>query len=184
MLALAGCATGLAGRAVLAAPGTAGAAPAALAAELPGARLAGEGDYRWFGMRVYTTQLWVGPGGVDPQRLGAAPFALQLRYAMSLSGASIAQRSIEEIERLGFGDAQRRDRWLAAMTRLFPDVGRDDRLIGFHRPGRGAVFHRGDARIGDIDDPDFSIAFFSIWLDARTSAPDLRRQLLQRAAAA
>jgi hypothetical protein len=165
------------------APGGAGAVPAAVAAEIAGARLAGEGDMRWFGLRVYTAQLWVGAAGLDPQRLDARPFALQLRYAMSLSGSAIARRSMEEIERLGLGDARRRDRWLAAMIQLFPDVGRDDRLIGIHRPGRGATFHWGDRALGNVEEPEFSTAFFSIWLDERTVAPDLRRQLLQRAAA-
>jgi hypothetical protein len=164
-------------------PGGAGAVPAAVAAEIAGARLAGEGDMRWFGLRVYTAQLWVGAAGLDPQRLDARPFALQLRYAMSLSGSAIARRSMEEIERLGLGDARRRDRWLAAMIQLFPDVGRDDRLIGIHRPGRGATFHWGDRALGNVEEPEFSTAFFSIWLDERTVAPDLRRQLLQRAAA-
>jgi hypothetical protein len=165
------------------APGGAAAVPAAVAAEIAGARLAGEGDMRWFGLRVYTAQLWVGAAGLDPQRLDARPFALQLRYAMSLSGSAIARRSMEEIERLGLGDARRRDRWLAAMIQLFPDVGRDDRLIGIHRPGRGATFHWGDRALGNVEEPEFSTAFFSIWLDERTVAPDLRRQLLQRAAA-
>jgi hypothetical protein len=160
-----------------------GAVPAAVASEISGARLAGEGDMRWLGLRVYSAQLWVGTAGIDPQRLDARPFALQLRYAMSLSGAAIAKRSIEEIEKLGLGDARRRDRWLAAMAQLFPDVSRDDRLIGIHRPGRGTTFHLGDRAIGGIEDPEFSTAFFSIWLDERTVAPELRRQLLRRAAA-
>jgi hypothetical protein len=155
--------------------------PAAIAAELPGARLLGQGDLRWFGLRVYTAQLWIGAEPPQPERFADVPFALQLQYAMSLSGRAIADRSLEEMTRMGLGDAARRERWHRAMQALFPDVGRGDRLTGINRPGRATPFHRGDQAIGAVDDPLFGPAFFGIWLDARTVAPDLRRQLLQGA---
>ena len=47
-----------------------------------------------------------------------------------------------------------------------------------YRPGKGAEFFYRDASIGTIEDPQFARAFFSIWLDPRTSAPDLRAALL------
>ncbi len=165
------------------APGTlaSAAAPPAVAERLPEARLAGEGELRWFGIRVYRAQLWVGRPGLRVDRFASAPFALELRYSTSLKGAAIAERSIEEIERMGFGDAARRGRWLDAMRRLFPDVARDDRLTGVHEPGRGARFFHNDRPIGEVADPEFASAFFSIWLDARTVAPSLRESLLKQA---
>jgi hypothetical protein len=152
----------------------------AIANELSGARLAGEGALRWFGLKVYTARLWVTGEGLPRERLDAAPFALQLHYSVALRGDAIADRSLQEIERLGHGDASSRERWHAAMRRLFPDVDRDERLTGVNRPGRGVAFFHEERPLGSIDDEGFASAFFAIWLDERTSAPALRRSLLQR----
>jgi hypothetical protein len=173
--------------AVLAATGTPARAntapPPAISAQLPDARLAGEGDLRWFGLKVYSAQLWVGRPGLRIERLASAPFALDLRYATSLKGALVAERSAQEIERMGFGDPQRRGRWLDAMKRLFPaEIAKGDRLTGVHEPGRGARFFHNDRPIGAVDDPDFASAFFAIWFDERTVAPGLRDALLRQAA--
>ncbi|MFM1990713.1 MAG: putative exported protein [Pseudomonadota bacterium] len=157
-------------------------APPSIAQTLAEPRLAGEGDLRWFGLRVYTAQLWVGRPGLRIDRFTTAPFALELRYATSLKGSAIAERSVQEIERLGFGDPQRRTRWGDAMKRLFPDVAKGDRLTGVHEPGRGARFFLNDRPIGAVEDPDFASAFFAIWLDERTVAPALRESLLRQAA--
>ena len=144
---------------------------AAHAAEL---QRRGEGTLRWFGLKVYEATL---------RTEGAAPeftqrFTLELRYARALRGAAIAQRSHEEIARLGFGTPAQREIWRAAMGRLFPDVAAGDTLTGEHLPGRGARFLRNGRALGEIADPEFARAFFSIWLDPRTSAPDLRAALL------
>lgn len=152
--------------------------PAAVIERLPGAQLRGEGDMRWFGLRVYRAQLWSAPSASVTSPLPRSAFALQLHYALSLSGQAIADKSLEEIERMGFGDPVRRREWHAAMSRLFPDVGRDDRLIGLHLPGQGVSFFHGDRFLGQVEDADFAEAFFSIWLDERTTAPGLRRALL------
>jgi Chalcone isomerase-like len=136
----------------------------------------GEGTMRWFGLKVYEAQLWTAGGAPDFAR----PLRLELRYARALRGVAIAERSDEEIARLGFGTPQERAEWLTAMKRLFPDVTTGDTLAGEHVPGFGARFWRNGAPLGEVADPAFSRAFFSIWLDPRTSAPDLRAALLGR----
>jgi len=140
-------------------------------------RLAGEGSLRWFGLKLYDARLWTGPGGFAPDRFASRPFALELRYGRAIDAQTIARASIEEIERLGFGDRAEREAWLQAMRRLFPDVRAGDRLTGVNRPGRGVSFFYNDRPVGAVDDPRFATAFFSIWLDPRTIAPQLRAQL-------
>lgn len=174
---LAACVTAVALFSTGAAVANTVAAPSAVTGLLPDARLAGEGDLRWYGLRVYTAQLWIGADAVAPERLPSTPFALELRYATSLKGALIAERSAQEIERLGFGDAQRRERWLGAMKRIFPDIASGDRLTGVHEPGRATRFFHNDRPVGAVEDPDFARAFFAIWFDERTVAPALRRSL-------
>jgi hypothetical protein len=67
------------------------------------------------------------------------------------------------------------------MAQIFPDVKPEDRIVGVHL-SEGARFFHNDRFIGSVDDPAFARAFFAIWLDARTSAPELRALLLKRPA--
>lgn len=153
--------------------------PAALA-NLPGpARLIGEGRLRWFGFAVYDARLFATGALLDPARYGRSPFALELRYARKLAGEEIAQASHREITRMGFGSETQRNGWLQAMRRLFPDVQSGDRITGVNLPEGRVLFYRNDSRLGSIDERAFGEAFFAIWLDARTVAPELRRSLLQ-----
>lgn len=181
---LAACLIGLACWLAVVAPGTAraDAAPATIATRIGEARLAGEGELRWLGLKVYAAQLWSGPAGVKTDRLSGQPMALELRYFTSLKGSTIAESSAREIARLGFGDAAQRERWSSQMAALFPDVARGDRLVGMVEPGRGTRFYYNDKPIGMIEGNDFVQAFFSIWLDERTQAPSLRESVLRRSA--
>lgn len=163
-------------------PAAASALPASVRAALGAPRLAGTGSLRWFGLRIYDAALWTGPEGPDPFDPARQPFALELRYARSLSGAAIADRSAEEIARLGLGDAAARQSWHQRMLRLFPDVSDGDRILGLHRPGLAARFYLNGAPLGEVSDPGFGPAFFAIWLDERTVAPGLRQALLGPAA--
>jgi len=141
-------------------------------------RLAGEGSLRWFGLKLYDARLWTGPEGLAQGRFASRPFALELRYSRAIDAETIARASIEEIERLGFADRAERESWLQAMRRVFPDVRAGDRLTGVNRPGQGVSFFHNDRAVGAVDDPSFATAFFSIWLDPRTIAPQLRAQLI------
>lgn len=156
----------------------AAAAPAHIEALLPQARLAGSGDFRYFGMQIYTAELLVGPQGWTP----AAPFALDLRYARHLSGKKIAEASVEQMEGQGAGTPAQRQAWLRQMLAIFPDVDEGSHLTGINLPQEGVRFYRDGVAIGSIADPAFARAFFGIWLDPGTSAPALRRALLQKAA--
>lgn len=134
----------------------------------------GSGTMRWLGLRIYDAELWTSGHAVDDSR----SFALSLRYARALKGAAIAERSVEEIAKLGIGSPAQRASWGESMRGLFPDVAEGDTLTGVHLPGWGARFFHNGRLLGEIEDAQFSRAFFAIWLDPRTSAPDLRAALL------
>lgn len=155
-------------------------APIAVAAELGRARLAGRGSLRWFGLRVYEASLWLGER-FEPRHPASSSFALQLTYARAFRGDAIADRSADEIERLGAGDATQRAQWHQRMRELFPDVVEGDRIVGIHRPGAGVAFFHNDRLLGRVPDPAFADAFFGIWFDPRTNAPGLRAELLREA---
>ena len=149
--------------------------PVALVAELPMLRPLGEGRLRWFGLHVYDSSLWVPGDAWSAER----PFALDIRYAMSIKGRDLTERSLAEMKRLGYTDPEKLRRWENAMDRVFPDIKPGDRLVGVSLPGREARFYSQDRFLGSVADPEFARAFFAIWLDPGTSEPKLRAQMLR-----
>lgn len=145
-------------------------------------RLAGSGRLTWFGLHVYDAALYL-PASVAPAALADARFVLELRYARPLDGRAIAIASRDEMARMNLADPATLARWTEQMARLFPDVKRDQRLVGVNLPGRGVSFYFDGRPLGTIDDPAFARAFFAIWLDERTRAPQLRQALLAGAPA-
>lgn len=134
----------------------------------------GNGEFRRFGFLVYEATLWAGD---DPQR---PPLALRLDYKRNLAGVAIAEASVKEMRPMGGDEASLR-RWGEQMATIFPDVKAGDSIVGHHRPD-GAAFIYNGRLAGEIMEPEFARRFFGIWLDPRTSAPELRALLLKRPA--
>ncbi len=149
--------------------------PAALLLDVPALKPLGEGRLRWFGLHVYDSSLWVPAAPWSFER----PFALDIRYAMNIKGRELSVASIKEMKGIGFTDPEKLRRWEAAMDRVFPDIKPGDRLVGVHVPGKEARFYSNEKLLGLVNDPEFSRAFFGIWLDEKTSEPKLRAKLLQ-----
>jgi len=149
--------------------------PGALVAEAPALKLLGDGRLRFFGLHVYDSSLWVPGDSWSFER----PFALDIRYAVSIKGRDLTERSLVEMKRLGYTDAEKLRRWEAAMDRVFPDIRPGDRLVGVSLPGNGARFYSQERFLGSVADPEFASAFFSIWLHPDTSEPKLRAQMLR-----
>jgi hypothetical protein len=141
---------------------------------MPEVKLRGSGELTVLGLSIYDGYYWSHADGWSPDQ----PFALELVYHRSLYGVMIAERSVEEMAKLGYGTPSQRERWGEQMKRIFPDVDDGDRLTGVNLPREGVRFFRNGAPIGSIDDRDFARAFFAIWLDPRTSEPALRKKLL------
>ncbi len=137
-----------------------------------GMRRWGSGQFRRFGFLVYDATLW--SVGDDPLR---PPLALKLTYRRKLDGKAIAEASVKEMRGLGI-DETRLQRWGERMAQIFPNVSPGDHILGLHR-AEGARFFLNGRLLGGIDEPDFAAAFFGIWLDPRTSAPELRSALLR-----
>jgi len=144
---------------------------------LPGARLQGSGRLAFFGLHIYDIRLWVSEG-FSAESFDQRPLAIEIEYARALAGRRIAERSLEEMQRIAPIPAARGSAWLASMKQAFPDVSDGDRMIGLHRPGEGVRFFHNDRLRADVTDPDFARAFFAIWLSPKTSEPKLRLALL------
>jgi hypothetical protein len=131
---------------------------------------------RWFGLHIYDAVLWVRGSQWDADDT----FALDIVYAREITGKALAESSIGEMKRVGFNDEAQHVRWLAAMTRVLPNVARGDRLVALHQKGTGTLFFNQDRSLGSIEDPVFGQAFFAIWLDPKTRETQLRARLLGR----
>jgi hypothetical protein len=141
---------------------------------IPAAQAVGAGKYTWFGFHAYDAALFAEGG----RYATGAPFALELTYARNFKGRAIADRSMIEIKKLGLATDADVAPWLKAMSEAFPDVREGDRLTGVApAAGPARIFHNGKP-VGELADERLKRAFFAIWLDPRTSAPELRAQLL------
>jgi len=148
--------------------------PPQVAELAPNLKAQGGGELIFFGVSVYDGYYWSQARGWSQDR----PFALDLHYHRALDGAKIAERSVGEITKLGYGNAEQRSRWGEEMKRVFPNVRKGDRLTGVNLPGGVVRYFFNGESIGDIVDPDFARAFFGIWLDPKSSQLDFRQLLL------
>ncbi|MBU3556077.1 chalcone isomerase family protein [Polynucleobacter sp. Ross1-W9] len=145
--------------------------PLELPQHLSTAKLQGSGRLTWWGLHIYDASFYrVGS-------LSSPEFALEMRYQKSFSGASIANRSVEEMKRIGVPDAQA-TLWGKELTGFLPNVESGQTLTAIYAPKQGTTFYFEGKQIAQIPGAEFSKAFFGIWLDPKTSAPKLRTELL------
>jgi len=148
--------------------------PGPISAKMPDLRPAGEGRLRWLGFHIYDAALWARSDAITVD----SEFALDIRYARNIAANRLVSTSVKEMRRLGFGDPTHLEKWAEQMARVFPDIRKGDRLTGVNLPGVGAEFYHNGRFIGMVADPQFAVAFFSIWLDPRTREPELRESLI------
>lgn len=145
--------------------------PIELPPNISSAKLQGSGRLTWFGLHVYDAAFYrVGS-------LSSPDFALNLRYQKSFSGVSIANRSAEEMKRIGVPEAQAAI-WGRELTTFMPNVESGQVLTAIYSPKQGTTFYHDGKQIAQVPGTEFSKAFFGIWLDPKTSAPKLRSELL------
>lgn len=144
--------------------------------EMPAARLVGSGDFSWFGFNLYSARLWSPVAPPTWER----PFALELTYRRQLTRDSLVRASLDEMRRIAGAsvDEARLARWEGEMRGAFVDVQPGQRITGLYLPGKGCRFYVDEQFHREVTDAAFARAFFAIWLDERSRAPQLRRALL------
>ena len=145
--------------------------PVYISSELNQANLQGSGTLTFFGFHIYDAALYRG------SKISSADFALDLRYQKSLSGAAIANRTTEEMKKIGVPGVQA-DAWGKELAGFMPNVEPGQNLTAVYNVKQGTTFMYDGKRIAQIQGADFAKAFFGIWLDQKTSIPKLREQLL------
>ncbi len=138
-------------------------------------QLVGEARLKVMLWNVFDAKLFSPSGRYE----SGEPFALSLTYLRSLHGDKIVAKSIEEIRNQGvYGDEGQYAKWQAALGKIIPDVDKGTTLTGVRSAQGHTLFYLGNDRIGEIEDVEFTNAFFSIWLGEKTSNASLRNRLL------
>jgi hypothetical protein len=148
--------------------------------EIPAAHLIGHGSFTRMGFHLYDAELFSGADRVSAN-WGTHALVLDLRYARSFKSETLVQRSLIEMTKLKVATDAERQRWGDELAHILPDVSAGQHLTGVFRPGDGTRFFSDGKLIGQIAGDAFGRAFFAIWLDPRTSAPDLRAELISDA---
>jgi Chalcone isomerase-like len=151
--------------------------PAEIVETISDARAVGSTRLRVFGFQIYDARLWAQPD-FDAQVYSNSTFALEINYLRKFDNGAVAERSIQEMRKLGNLSEADAAQWLTQMRNIFPDIAKGDRLVGIHLPGVGAAFAFNGKPVGQIKDPEFAKQFFGIWLSPKTSQPQMRRDLL------
>ena len=135
------------------------------------AKLQGSGKLTWWGFNIYDAALYRSANLASPE------FALDLHYQKSFRGISIANRTAEEMKRIGVPEVQAVS-WGKQLATFLPNVEPGQNLTAIYTPKQGTVFYHEGKQIAQILGVEFPKAFFGIWFDQKTSAPKLREQLL------
>ena len=135
------------------------------------AKLQGSGKLTWWGLHIYDASFY------RAGSFNSSEFALNLQYHKSLSGLAIANRSAEEMKKLGVHETQAQV-WGKQLATFLPNVEPGQSLTAIYNPKQGTTFYFDGKPLAQIAGADFSKAFFGIWLDSKTTAPKLRDQLL------
>jgi hypothetical protein len=134
----------------------------------------GEGTLSRFGFTVLNMSLWADGRQVDYD----TPMALTTHYDVGFYGYQQAERITEEIDRLyPLSNAGKR-RYKQKLTRVFPGVEEGDTVTALYLPEEGLRMYRNNRLVGMLDNPEMAKRFFEVWLNRRTSEPELRSQLL------
>ncbi len=131
----------------------------------------GDGPFTYLGFKVYDAHYY----SVDD--LGKSGFAIRLVYARKVMNEDLVKATVKQMIRLGASDNEM-IKWRSDLEKIYPTVDQGHYITAIYQPSGSTTFiHNGNV-VGKINDQLFSKIFFSIWLDQRTSNPELRTKLL------
>lgn len=150
------------------------ACPQAVKFYIPNAQLVGMGRLKFWIWDVYDISLYA-PGGHYNE---SKPFALSIRYLISVSSNDLVARTIKEILQQGYKDKKILRKWQKELKKIFPNVQEGHMITAVMLDDGSMGFFSGNQALGYITSPVFTKKFFDIWLGQNTSEPLLRMKLL------
>jgi hypothetical protein len=134
-------------------------------------QLQGSGRLNFWGFHIYDAALYRASNSSTPD------FALDIQYQKSFSGGALANKTADEMKKIGVSETQAAI-WGKELAAVLPNVEPGQTLTGVYSPKVGTTLFYEGKKIAQIPGTEFSKAFFGIWLDPKTSAPKLRAELL------
>ena len=139
----------------------------------------GQGTMKVMFWKVYKAQFFTDNKDYQPAQF---PQALKITYLRDIDGEDLVSATDEQWQHLNI-EKKRRDKWIALLNPIFPNVTDQDTIILYVDKKQHSRFYfqqQGSTPqlIGSIDDSAFGAAFLSIWLSKDTSRPKFRRKLL------
>jgi hypothetical protein len=149
--------------------------PATVITLAPGLHRLGTARHTVFGIHVFDATLWV----AGPHWSPAEAHALDVEASRQIPPSRLVNGVIDEMRDIRAADDRQRSTWKTRLNQIVPPMVRGDSLVILCLPNRQTVIFHNGTMIGSIDDPNFGSALFRVWLDPRTSRPDIRSALLQ-----
>lgn len=144
---------------------------------MPEAKKLGNSKFTWFGLHVYDAQLWSSVTGSQFD-YKQHPSWLELKYGRDFAGSDIAEQSREEMEKIGGASEDKLKAWEKKLAEIFPNIKKGDTLSALFVPGKVMQFFHNGKPLATVNDMELARSFMGIWLDSKTSEPDLRKKLI------
>ena len=134
----------------------------------------GEGQLSVLFWDVYKARLLTHTG----QYVEGQPLALEFTYLRDFTKDQLIEETLSQWRELELEPLEQESQWALQLGQIWPDVKEQDRIMFYiDKEGRTRFYFNGNYS-GSIRDIEFAKRFAAIWLDEKTSAPDVRKQLL------
>lgn len=100
----------------------------------------------------------------------------EIHYLRDISQKELVENTIAQWRHLALHENEY-SAFIPLLENIWPDIKAGDQLAMLNQTGR-TVFYLNQQKIGQIENLAFAKAFLRIWLDEKTSEPELRQQLL------
>ncbi len=136
--------------------------------------LVGDGVMKFAIWDIYEARLYSETDMFDPTK----EYALELVYLKTIKKSRLVKETQTQLKGLDLDQHPNYSTWITDLDIIWQDVTKNDSITLRVTQDKTSEFYFNDTLIGEIDDPDFSLAFSSIWLSPKTSRPKLRNKLL------
>ena len=136
---------------------------------------AGKASLHKFLFHVYDAEFWSDTPGWSMD----TPYALDLKYFVSIDKDDFLSRTIKELRRNPEVTDAMLEEYERKLGYIYPDVEKGDTITALYVPNEGLVFSHNNNTLGWIRDVKLVKPFMGIWLGKHTSEPSLRDALLK-----
>lgn len=140
---------------------------------VPQPAVAGEGQFRYLGFKVYDLDLFTSGGS----RFNAdRPFALSIEYDRKIRTAVLLKASLGELERVE-GKKADHDAIRDKLAACYRDITPGDRIVAAPKGANAMSFWVNGKRTCTLSHPNFRDRYMAIWLSDKARDPAQARRL-------